>query len=285
MKIAHISDLHFSQWDRGLSQFFSKRWLGNLNYLFGRRKIFSHERLDQLPQLFQQQGITHVLISGDLSTTSSPAEFEKAQAFVTSLEKAGLKVFAIPGNHDQYTKGAYRDQRFYDYFPSTWGVGDLKKDKMTACPLDKTWWLVGLDTALATSWFYSTGEFSSTAEDSLARFLSSLPSDQKVILLNHFPFFPHEPIRKRLERGEALKNLLLKFPQVQLYCHGHTHRHCFADLRASRLPLLINSGCTPHRDHGFWHRLDFDDNHLFAEIFTWKNDSWEPIRTETYELV
>lgn len=284
IKIAHISDLHFSNWDWNPSQFFSKRWLGNLNFLFERRRSFSHERLKALPAVFKNQGITHVIITGDLTTTSSLGEFEKARAFTQSLEAVGLKVFAIPGNHDQYTKSAYRDQLFYDYFPSKWEMHELKEEGMTAQKLDQTWWLVGLDTALATPWFRSSGHFSEKGESHLRKFLMSLPPNQQVILLNHFPFFPHEPIRKRLERGEALKELLTQFPNVKLYCHGHTHRHCLADLRPSHLPLILNSGCTPHKDIGFWHRLDLLGEKLSAHIFSWKEGQWQPVRTESYDL-
>ncbi|HNA62745.1 MAG TPA: metallophosphoesterase, partial [Rhabdochlamydiaceae bacterium] len=128
IKIAHISDLHFSNWDWNPSQFFSKRWLGNLNFLFGRQRHFAHERLKSLPTLFRNHGISHVMITGDLTTTSSLGEFEKAREFVEALEAVGLKVFVIPGNHDQYTKRAHKDQLFYNYFPSQWAQYDLIKD-------------------------------------------------------------------------------------------------------------------------------------------------------------
>src|ERR1700688_3674149 len=120
MKLAHLSDLHFSSWDWNPMQFFSKRWLGNLNFLFGRRRIFSHDRLALLPALYKEQDITHVLITGDLSTTSAPAEFQKAREFIRSLECVGLKVFCIDGNHEQHTRKAYREQLFYDYLATQW---------------------------------------------------------------------------------------------------------------------------------------------------------------------
>jgi len=287
MKIAHLSDLHFSNWDWSPAQFFSKRWLGNLNFLFGRRRIFSHERLALLPAFFKEQGITHVLITGDVSTTSAPAEFEKARQFIQSLEAEGLQVFCIPGNHDQYTRKAYRQQLFYDYFPAKWNSGpyNLKDHGMTAQKLSDTWWIVGLDTALATSWFFSSGLFSEKIEANLNEFLSKLPPNEQVILFNHFPFFQHESPRKRLVRGTALREILKKFPQVKIYCHGHTHRQCLADLRASQLPIILDSGSTVHRDNGTWNLLSFSPEKLITEVFSWKDNKWQNTRQESYDLV
>lgn len=269
-------------------QFFSKRWLGNLNFLFGRRRIFSHDRLALLPALYKEQGITHVLITGDLSTTSAPAEFQKAREFIQSLEAEGLKVSCIPGNHDQYTRKAYRDQLFYDYFPTQWDTNspyNLKEHGMTAQKLSDRWWFVGLDTALATSWFFSSGYFSQSTEKNLIEFLSKLPAGDQVILFNHFPFFQHESPRKRLQRGNALRKILEKFPQVKVYCHGHTHRQCLADLRASQLPIILDSGSTVHRDKGTWHQLTLSPEKLVTDVFSWKDGKWQATHQETYDLV
>ena len=288
MKLAHLSDLHFSNWDWNPIQFFSKRWLGNLNFLFGRRRIFSHDRLALLPALYKEQGITHVLITGDLSTTSAPAEFQKAREFIRSLEAEGLKVSCIPGNHDQYTRKAYRDQLFYDYFPTEWDPNspyNLKEHGLSAQKLSDRWWCVGLDTALATSWFFSSGYFSEATEKNLIEFLSKLPTGDQVILFNHFPFFQHETPRKRLQRGDALRKILEKFPQVRVYCHGHTHRQCIADLRASQLPIILDSGSTVHRDKGTWHQLTLSSEKLELEVFTWKDEKWQATHSESYNLV
>jgi len=287
MKLAHLSDLHFSNWDWNPAQFLSKRWLGNLNFLFGRRRIFSHERLAFLPAFYKKQGISHVVITGDLSTTSAPAEFEKARQFVQSLEAEGLTVLCIPGNHDQYTREAYKKQLFYDYFPTTWDPKssyNLKTHGMSALKISNKWWLVGLDTALATSWFFSSGYFSENTEKNLTEFLSKLPEGEQVILFSHFPFFQHETPRKRLERGDALRKILERFPQVKIYCHGHTHRQCLADLRASQLPIIFDSGSTVHRDRGTWHQLTLTPEKIITDVFAWKDDEWQPLQQVSYEL-
>lgn len=255
MRIAHLSDLHFASWDWNISQLFCKRWLGNLNFLFGRRKQFDHKKLESLPQLLKSLDISIALITGDLSTTSAPAEFLRAKKFVESIEATGIEVLCIPGNHDHYTREAYKKRHFYDHFPSTWGSGCLKENGVTLKKLCPGWWIIGLDTALATSWFYSTGYFSPQTEQALEQLLQTIPSEDQVLLANHFPFFQHESPRKQLMRGPALQKLLEKFPQVKIYCHGHTHRICKANLQPSGLPLILDPGSTSHRSGG-WYLID-----------------------------
>lgn len=287
-RIAHLSDLHFASWDGNISQLFSKRWLGNLNFLFGRRHQFDHERLLHLPGLLKSLDTTTVIITGDLSTTSAPAEFQKAREYVNLLEKEGLEVLCIPGNHDHYTKGAYRNRRFYDYFASSWDPTipySLKVKGVTAKKLGPGWWLIGLDTALATSWFYSTGYFDPKIEEALSDLLKTIPSQDQIILFNHFPFFMHETPRKQLVRGDRLQQLIAEHPQIKLYCHGHTHRRCQADLRSSRLPLIFDTGSTSYRKQGGWNLMDLSVNSISVESYEWSCDAWQPQLKVSYELV
>jgi predicted phosphodiesterase len=238
MKIAHLSDLHFASWDWNVSQLFSKRWLGNLNFLFGRRKQFEHQRLKLLPPRLKSLDVSTVIITGDLSTTSAPAEFQAAKIFIESIEKHDIEVLCVPGNHDHYTRASYKQRHFYDYFASCWGVGSLKDEGVSAKKLCDGWWIVGLDTALATSW------------------LQNLPAGDQVLLVNHFPFFQHESPRKQLVRGLALQTLIEKHPQIKIYCHGHTHRQCRAALQESGLPLILDPGSTTYRKNGGWYLID-----------------------------
>lgn len=142
MRLAHISDLHFSHLSFHPGQFFSKRWIGNLNLLINRKKVFAHNSLYTLIPLFQELNVDGVLLTGDLTTTSHPKEFRQAKHFVDALTEAGLKVYLIPGNHDHYTCAAYKRLDFYQHFDFS-GFEDplhnykLKEDKVTAVPLKK----------------------------------------------------------------------------------------------------------------------------------------------------
>lgn len=285
LKIAHISDLHFSKWNFSPYQFLSKRWLGNFNALFHRLPFLSHERLNFLPQLFKHHQIQHVLITGDLSTTSSDGEFKQALDFIHQFQKEGIEVFCVPGNHDQYTKKAYQKKLFYSYFPSKWSQEisyDLKEHGLTGRRLSSHWWLLGIDTAVATSLLSSEGYFSPKTEHYLKEFLEDLTSQDKIILLNHYPTYSEGPKHKQLIRASYLKHIIESYPQIKIFCHGHTHRHTIS---AAPLPIILDSGCTSHRYKGYCNLLTLSSEQLKTEIFTWKENQWEQTHEKFFSLV
>lgn len=284
LRIAHISDLHFSKICWNLLQFFSKQWIGNLNLLFSRKKDYLQDRLFSLPDLFKTLQVQHVIISGDVSTTSKHEEFKLAAKFVQDLREKGFDVITIPGNHDQYTVRAYQKKWFYDYFPHSFldekiPLADysLKEDGIAVKKLNNQWWLVALDTAVSTPLFCSGGLFSPKIESKLEEVLNLIPDSSKVILVNHFPFFQNDAPRVRLGRGNELQALIRAFPKIRFYLHGHSHRHCIADLRADGLPIICDSGSTPHRERGSWNLLELTPRKCNIEVFTWAN-GWQKDR-------
>lgn len=292
-RLAHISDLHFSRITWNPCQFFSKRWLGNFNLLFMRRHVFDADSLTSLLPIFHERSVRAVLITGDLSSTSHREEFRLAQQFVTSLQKEKFKVFTLPGNHDQYTKSAWKQQLFYQFFNESYGTSagplsslSLKRDGIAAADLGSGWWLVALDTALATPLLSSNGYFSAALEQKLEIVLKEIPVDDNVILINHFPVFSSESQRKSLIRKEALRKLLESFPNVKLYLHGHTHRHCIADLRSSHLPIFMDSGSTSRKKEGTWNLIEIGAEECRVEVFqnTCRDarHCWEPVRTSQF---
>ena len=285
MRFAQISDLHFGSFSLSPFQFFSKRWLGNFNYFFKRKKEFAHDRLLELIDLFKAQKITHVIITGDLSVTGRKIELKMAEQFVQLLKKENIIVFTIPGNHDHYTKRSYRKKRFYRFFDSHYDQNcpfNLKDHKVTYTQFSNGVWLLALDTAVATSFISSEGYFSPEAEENLEKVLSQIPSQDTVILLNHFPFFQNDAVKKRLVRGPILKNILQKYPNILLYLHGHTHRQIAADLRSNDLPIISDSGCTPHIKDGACHLFDLSDPLLKLNVYRYENE-WKEIQTHTYK--
>jgi predicted MPP superfamily phosphohydrolase len=175
IKIAHISDLHFSKFSLSPAQFFSKRWLGNLNLLLSRSKEYLNERPFSLIPYLKQAGVTHVIISGDLTTTSSKKEYQMAEQFVATLKQEGMEVFTIPGNHDHYTKQADRAQVFYHSFPSpSSSLFSLSRHGVAGIPLTTGWHLVLLDTTFASKLTSSNGLFSPTVEKNLKKLLQTI---------------------------------------------------------------------------------------------------------------
>lgn len=280
MRIAHLSDLHFAKVCLNPLQFFSKRWLGNLNLLFFRRKEFDPSQLNPLPELFQSLGVKLVIISGDLSTTSRRKEFRLAQQFVEKLVSKEIEVVTLPGNHDQYTKSAYKKKLFYNYFDSP-----LKENGVMVRKLEEDWNLIALDAAIATSLASSRGLFSEKLERAFMRCLSEIPKNEPVLIVSHFPFFQHQGPRKALERGEALRSILTHNPRIKLYLQGHTHLQTIADLRPSGLPIILDPGSATQRKEGHFHLLDLSCKKCVAQPFHWNEETgWKAKEKREFSL-
>ncbi|HSX04825.1 MAG TPA: metallophosphoesterase [Rhabdochlamydiaceae bacterium] len=277
IKLAHISDLHFNAASFNPAQIFSKRWLGNLNSVLFRKSQFTYEGLALLKDLFKKQGISHILISGDISTTSHKEEFLTGKAFVEELKKENFEVITLPGNHDHYTKKAYKQKLFYHYFEPSFEQNspfNLKDHGVAIKSLNQNWHLIVLDTTCLPKFLASQGHFSPHIEKHLEEALTSLKG-QNIILANHFPFFQHENLRKRLIRGDEMKKLFAAHPNIKLYLHGHTHRFCVADLRVNGLPIVLDPGSTCHRFKGGCHILEIDSNGCHLGMFKWNEEEWK----------
>jgi 3',5'-cyclic AMP phosphodiesterase CpdA len=288
VRIAHLSDLHFSHATLSLTQFFSKRWIGNGNLIFSRKKAYDGALLSSLPELFQKLKIDTIVISGDLTTTSQKKEFAKAAAFIRKIEEKGIPVLVVPGNHDHYTRCAYKNKTFYEFFPASYSskkegifAFNLKDHGLAAKELAPGWWIIALDTALATSLISSRGLFSEQLENTLTQALSLIPKKDSVIILNHFPLFDNDGVRKELIRSASLRKLIQNSPQVKLYLNGHTHRHCIADLRPNHFPIVLDSGSTANRKTGSWNLIDVSNQGCSVEVFKFE----EPVSQTHFQWI
>jgi len=251
IRIAHLSDLHFAQTTYDLSQFCSKRWLGNLNFLLFRQHTYKADHLWMLPDFLRTLHVDGICVTGDLATTSLPEEFAQGKKWMEQLPKP---FFVLPGNHDMYTRSSEREKLFYRYFPER----ALEEKRVTVHPLKEKWWWVGLDCAVATSIFFSDGTFFKETEVALNQILAKIPSDEHVIMGNHFPLFGHGNPRHDLKRRRHLQALLKKYPQVKLYLHGHDHGFYLIDRVQEGLPLVLNSGSCAHARKGTFYLIEMD---------------------------
>lgn len=282
MRIAHISDLHFTHVTWNPFRLFSKRFFGTLNWVFNRKGKFCEKAAHALPPLLHELGVDLVLLGGDFTTTALKEEFLKGAAFV---EKLKLPWLAIPGNHDHYTKKSFREKHYYRYFTNKQRPTlnfTLKDDQLEAHRLPNGWWVIALDTARATPLTSSRGLFSKELQARLEKVLQSLPPKEPVILFNHYPFFHHDLPHRTLERGEALEHMLKKYPQIRLYLHGHTHRHTLANLQQSHLPVVLDSGSCVQKNQETWNLIDLKDDGCTVHVYEWK-EGWKKRNTETIQ--
>ncbi len=281
-RIAHISDLHFSHLTLSPLQFFSKRWVGNGNLFFKRNREYSDTPVKKLLPLFQEISVDWVFITGDLTTTGQKKEFLEAKNFLSALSEMGKNILTIAGNHDNYTRRDYKKKLFYQFFTNSYSKSTSHFETLTLCkdqielrPLFGNWWYLALETAIPTSIVSSCGLFSEKLEEKLKQVLEAFPKEQKILFLNHFPFFQFDTPRKTLLRGMRLHDILKKSPQVIFYLHGHTHRHCIADLRCDQLPIILDSGSAAYKNRASFNLLDIEDKSSTLRVFRYKDEKWQ----------
>ena len=279
IRLAHISDLHFSIIKLGFKDLFSKRFIGILNLLINRKKNYSQKPLYSLHSLFETMDIDHVLISGDLTSTSLNEEFIEAKNFVQKLNS----YLIIPGNHDKYTKKSHKTNRFYNYFKTDDSLfsKNLKKDGIEIKELKDNWYYIGLDSCIATSYLSSSGYFSKKLEKDLLEVLETM-KDKKIIIANHFPLISNNSKRKTLHRKEALIELIKKHPNVKLYLYGHTHN--FSIKKEKDMPYMICPGCACDINFGSFNILEIENDILDITTYKWLNQTWNINNKTTLNL-
>lgn len=276
MRIAQLSDFHFTRITWNPVRLCSKRLFGNLNWILSRRKVFCEEHLSLLPPLLSELKVDLLLLGGDFTTTATHEEYEVAKKFVSTFKQPWI---AIPGNHDTYTYRSFRQRRFYKYL-SNQNTPKLEENGVEAHQIASSWWVVALDTCRPTPPSSARGLFPQKTEQNLESLLQKIPSSHSILMLNHYPFFQNDVPQHNLERGEVLEALLSRHPNVRAYLHGHTHRHILADLQKSGLPLILDSGSCAQGTWSSWNLLDLSNEQCTITVYNWKK-SWQPVRKET----
>ena len=92
MKVLHVSDLHIGKRVNGMSMLDDQRYI-----------------LRQILDIAEKHPVSVLLIAGDIYDKASPSAEAVTvfDAFLTDAVAAGLRVLAIPGNHDSAERIAY----------------------------------------------------------------------------------------------------------------------------------------------------------------------------------
>jgi 3',5'-cyclic AMP phosphodiesterase CpdA len=270
LRIAHLSDPHFSHLTYHPRQFLSKRWLGNLNLFLFRKQAYQTAHLWHLPELIESLDTQFVLITGDFSSTSLDQEFADGKKFVAAFTERNLPTYVVPGNHDCYTKDAEKQQNFSNFFPA---ASQLKEKKVECHSLKYGWWYIGLDCAVATPLFCAYGYFSETIEKNLLSILENIPKEDKVIIANHFPLFPSGRPKHDLKRAKVLQKIVKRYPQIKLYLHGHDHRYYVANRQHEGFPLVLNSGSCAHKPDGTFFLIDLFEQECLVQRLLFRKEN------------
>jgi len=256
MRIAHLSDLHILDLEGVPAwRLANKRFTGWLNLKLHRGSVHKREVVEALLDDLRAHGADHVVITGDVTNLALEPEFDRARAVLARLGFAPEQVSLVPGNHDVYTRGAQRAQRFARVFAAHL-TSDLAQDLAGAHPsgpfpyvrLRGPAALIGLSTAVARLPLVSSGRAGAAQRDALARILAhpEVRARTAVVLLHH-PVVNPRKLRPRVLRGLAeareLRAVLATHPRA-VVLHGHLHERSHRVLPTDSGAVIHHLGAT-----------------------------------------
>lgn len=259
VRLAHLSDVHLTTAPLGwrLRDCFSKRVTGWINTHWGsRRWRFRHADsvLMVLATELREQRPDCIVFSGDATMLGFAAETARTAALLEVGRPHMPPGFAVPGNHDYYTKTAAASGDFEKWF-APWLRGDRVGD--TVYPFARqvgTLWLVGVNSATGNRLpFDARGAVDAAQLDRLRRLLAELPPGPRI-LVTHFPVADAAGRPER--RWHLLRNLadLLAAAQrggVGLWLHGHRHGPYFlSDPALAPFPIICAGSATDAKQAG-----------------------------------
>jgi 3',5'-cyclic AMP phosphodiesterase CpdA len=279
LRIIQLSDVHVWRYSYNPFHLFNKRVVGTASLLAGRAKKFRLERLEAVVDRVRSLGADHVLITGDLTTTALPAEFDDAREALAHLLYDPARATVIPGNHDRYTTNSVR----YRTFEATFGAYAPASNYPWLRYLDPFTAILGLDACR--SHISAKGKLPN-AQLAQAREILADPEHRprRLIVASHYPVFAPpsyaaELKPKRMTNDREVADWLGTIGP-HLYCCGHVHA-AWA-FRPPTLPnqLCLNSGAPLLRDPtglrppGFL-EIEMHDRDVSVLHHAWVGNEWE----------
>jgi 3',5'-cyclic AMP phosphodiesterase CpdA len=256
--LAHVSDLHLPfEPALDFSQRLSKRQLSAWSWR-RRGAIQRPEIVEALAVDLRTHAADHIVVTGDITNFSLPAEFERAAAWLADLAPIE-HISLVPGNHDALVRvepaqGLGRWSRWTRLQNDQWPfVHRLAGDAVV---------LIGLNSALPTAPLLARGRLGPRQLERLDSILreEGEAGRTRVVLLHH-PVAPGAVRwRKALADADALRALIARHG-AELVLHGHARDSRFDALDGPRGPIpclcVPSSSALPNpRDEGArWNRV------------------------------
>jgi 3',5'-cyclic AMP phosphodiesterase CpdA len=273
MRIAHFSDLHVLALDGvAAHRFFNKRFTGWVNLKVKRSHKHRPTHVRAVAREIKRANVDHVVITGDLTNLALDQEFVAVRTLLeTELALRPDQISAVPGNHDLYTRGAMRDQRFTKYFHDYVAsdlpelCADIPLGRFPFVKLRGPVAIIGLSSAVPRPPLMASGQLGKPQLEALKRILVH-PEVQKrtpVILLHHPIHNPPSRMKTFVEGLWDADGLIAELATLHrgLVLHGHLHVR-----RQRALGGMVSIGATSaslhhdneHKMAGF-NLYEFDD--------------------------
>jgi len=224
MRIIHFSDIHACAAPDSFSTFFDKRIVGFFNYSFRRRFQHRLDFLDRMVSFILKEEPDVVICTGDLTSTSQPAEFE----IVTNILKPIIRhktvnFFCVPGNHDVYVRNKRCMHALYESFKTINSEALGVEGMPHIIKLQKVQ-LILCNECVPTNIFLSIGKL---RDGSVNKIMDSLREERELIniFIGHFPLryqYGVGGFRHRMYGGRKIVELL-DSRKIALSLCGHIH--------------------------------------------------------------
>jgi 3',5'-cyclic AMP phosphodiesterase CpdA len=277
MRIAHFSDLHVLALDGvPTHRFLNKRFTGWVNLRVKRGHIHRPAHVRAVAREITRAKVDHVVITGDLTNLALEQEFLAVRTLLEEhLGLAPSQISAVPGNHDLYTRGAMRDQRFTKYFHDYVAsdlpelCADIPLGRFPFVKLRGPCAIIGLSSAVPRPPIMASGYLGKAQLAALERILVH-PEVQKrtpVILLHHPIHNPTSKVETFMKGLEDADALIAKLSGLHrgLLLHGHLHIRRQCTLGTPLGELLSVGATSASLDHEHEHKMagfnlyEFDD--------------------------
>lgn len=240
MRIAHLSDLHLLSLEGAVPfRLLNKRLTGYLNLRLRRHAVHKPHPVRAAAAEIRRLEIDHVVITGDLSNLALEQEFELVRRFLErDLGLPAERVSVVPGNHDAYTQGAHRSDRFGRFF-SPYIRSDIEVSaRFPFVHLRGPVAIIGLSTAWPRPPFVAAGHLGQAQLRELERLLGHPEVERRTpVLLQHHPWHNPGSVAKTLLEGlHDARAEARAFRRLTrgLLLHGHTHRRVHRKLPTER---------------------------------------------------
>lgn len=237
MRIAHFSDLHVLDL-AGVDAtrlWTNKRATGMVNLKLHRGHKHKPRAVEAIVADVKAQGADHVVITGDLSNLALETEFARVRTMIEALGMSAEQVSVVPGNHDLYTRGSWRSQRFFKAFQAFMtdehGAADAGHHGSGMFPFVRVRdgvALVGLSSAVPRLPVLSAGHLGNAQMDALRTVLRepALRDVVPVVMMHHPVINPRGAWRsfsRGLAEAEHMRGILSEREGELVFLHGHLH--------------------------------------------------------------
>jgi 3',5'-cyclic AMP phosphodiesterase CpdA len=234
--------------------------------------------LEDVVERVRSVAADHILVTGDLTTTALPSEFNAARVALGGLLTDAKRVTVLPGNHDRYTSRSVRLRKFEAAF----GEFAPSREYPWIRSLDPETGILGLD---PTRSHLSARGFLPPEQLARANSLVASPESRprRLIVACHYPVaappaYQRELALKRLKNESQLCAWLAGVGR-HLYCCGHVHAAWAFTPQNLPDQLSLNAGApllrdpTGYRLPGFL-EIELEGPRVRVVHHAWTGDDW-----------